>query len=158
MTWRTPVTKNHHATLISTYIPTVNADLESKETVYATLNSGPDTTSPTDKLILLEDFNARVGSDSGLWKGTLGQHGIGKVNDNGLCLLTLLHSLLTLTLSALKISWSSPTPKFKTPWQHPRSKHWHLLDYIIVCRTDRKEVLISRAVHGADCWTDHWMI
>lgn len=51
---------------ISTYTPTLDADLESKETFYASLNSGTDKTSPTDKLILLEDFNARVGSDSGL--------------------------------------------------------------------------------------------
>lgn len=41
---------------------------------------------------------------------------------------------------------------------HPRSKHWHLIDYAIVRRADLKDVLITRAMRGADCWTDHRMI
>jgi len=24
--------------------------------------------------------------------------------------------------------------KYETTWQHPRSKHWHVLDYIIITR------------------------
>ena len=38
---------------------------------------------------------------------------------------------------------------------HPRSKHWHLLDYIIVRQRDRQDVRITKAMCGAECWTDH---
>ncbi|KAG6931029.1 craniofacial development protein 2, partial [Chelydra serpentina] len=49
--------------------------------------------------------------------------------------------------------------KFKTSWRHPRSKHWHLLDYIIVRARDRSDVLLTRAMTSADdCWTDHHFI
>ena len=95
-----------------------------------------------------------MGSDGAIWKDVLGQHGVGKLNENGLRLLTLCSEyrlVITNTLFQLK-------NKFKTSWQHPRSKHWHLLDYIIVRQADRKEVRVTRAMRGADCWTDHRMI
>ena len=38
---------------------------------------------------------------------------------------------------------------------HPRSKHWHLIDYVIVRRTDRQDVKMTKTRCGADCWTDH---
>ena len=46
----------------------------------------------------------------------------------------------------------------KTSWMHPRSKHWHLIDYIIVRRRDRCDVRVTKAMCGADCWTDHRLI
>ena len=49
--------------------------------------------------------------------------------------------------------------KHKVSWQHPRSKHWHLIDYIIVRACDQQDVLKTRAVTGADeSWTDHRLI
>ncbi len=41
---------------------------------------------------------------------------------------------------------------------HPCSKHWHLIDFIIVRCSDIKGVLITRAMRGAECWTDQRMI
>ena len=46
----------------------------------------------------------------------------------------------------------------KTPWMHPRSKHWHLIDYVIVRRTDRQDVRVTKTMCGADCWTDHRLV
>jgi len=48
--------------------------------------------------------------------------------------------------------------KFKTSWMHPRSKHWHLIDFAIVRHSDLRDVKIIRAMRGADCWTDHRLI
>ena len=48
--------------------------------------------------------------------------------------------------------------KFKTTWMHPRSKQWHLIDYIIVRQRDLRDVCITRAMRGAECWTDHRLI
>ena len=41
---------------------------------------------------------------------------------------------------------------------HPRSKHWHMIDYVITRRRDIKDVHITRAMRGADCWTDHLLL
>ena len=46
----------------------------------------------------------------------------------------------------------------KTYWMHPRSKHWHLIDYVIVRRTDRQDVRVTKTMCGADCWTDHRLV
>ena len=46
----------------------------------------------------------------------------------------------------------------KTSWMHPRSKHCHLIDYVIVRRKDRQDVRVTKTMCGADCWTDHRLV
>ena len=49
--------------------------------------------------------------------------------------------------------------KHKTSWMHPRSKHWHLIDYVITRQRDRADVLPTRAMAGSTaCSTDHRLI
>ena len=42
--------------------------------------------------------------------------------------------------------------------QHPRSKRCHLLDYVITRRVDLADIRSTRAMRGADCSTDHYLI
>lgn len=154
MTWRIPLTKGRFATLISAYAPTLDAEHNIKDDFYRALDSVIQKTQTTDKLILMGDFNARVGTEHLVWSKVIGQHGVGKMNSNGLRLLSLCaeHDLvITNTTFQMKNS-------LKTTWQHPRSKHWHLLDYVIVRQTDRRDVLTTRVMRGAECWTDHRMV
>eukprot|EP00954_Amorphochlora_amoebiformis_P014168 1109671-Amorphochlora_amoeboformis.AAC.1 len=46
----------------------------------------------------------------------------------------------------------------KTTWQHPRSKHWHLLDYILVNSAFRRIVKDTRVMRSADCSSDHRLV
>ena len=154
MTLRIPLAKNRFATLLSVYAPTLPSDTEAKDSFYQSLDEALHRIPKTDKIFLLGDFNARVGQNDRIWKGVLGRHGIGQANSNGTRLLTLCseHNLtITNTIFQQKT-------KYKTSWMHPRSKHWHLIDYVIVRRYDIKDVLICRAMRGAECWTDHRMI
>ena len=105
--------------------------------------------------MLLGDFNARVGRDCHLWENIIGKEGVGSCNTNGLLLLGLcaVHNLsITNTMFRLP-------NRYKTTWQHPRSKHWHMLDYIIVRQSHRRYVKVTKVVRGADdCWTDHRLV
>lgn len=154
MTLRIPLVKNRYATLLSVYAPTLPSDSESKDSFYQTLDEALHQIPKNDKILLLGDFNARVGQNSGIWKGVLGRHGIGQANSNGMRLLTLCseHNL-TITNTIFQ-----QRTKYKTSWMHPRSKHWHLIDYVIVRRCDLRDVFITRVMRGAECWTDHRMI
>ncbi|VDL98286.1 unnamed protein product [Schistocephalus solidus] len=90
------------------------------------------------KLIVLADFNARVGTDHAAWQGVLGSHGLVSFSDNGLLLLqTCVEHRLLLTNTFFRIrTWE------KAMLMHPRSRHWHLLDSVL----DFDEV--DRMLHG----------
>jgi len=48
--------------------------------------------------------------------------------------------------------------KVKTSCMHPRSKYWHLIDFVIMRRSDLRDVKITRAMRGANYWTDQRLI
>ena len=65
MTLRLPLSGKRHATTISAYAPTMTNQDEVKDKFYDDLDSVISATHQTDKLILLGDFNARVGTKPG---------------------------------------------------------------------------------------------
>jgi hypothetical protein len=121
---------------------------------YEELDSVISSVPKPEKLIILGDFNARVGTDHKIWDEILGVHGVGKCNSNGLLLLRLCAAHdLTITNTMFRL----PT-RNKTSWMHPRSKQWHLIDYVITRKIDMRDVRVTKAMCGAECWTDHRLI
>ena len=151
---RLPLRKEQYVTLFSVYAPTLQADPADKEKFYTDLRNLVRNTPAGDKVVVLGDFNARVGRDSVAWKGVLGKHGVGNCNDNGRLLLefcTELQLTITNTLFQQKDS-------LKTTWMHPRSKHWHLIDFILVRQRDHRDVHHTRVMPSAECHTDHRLV
>ncbi|BHF84938.1 hypothetical protein SprV_1002809200 [Sparganum proliferum] len=117
-----------------------------RDKFYEDLHALLATVSKADKLIVLGDFNARVGTDHTAWRGVLGPHGLRGSNDNGLLLLrTCAEHRLILTNTFFCLS-----EREKATWRHPRSRQWHLLDYVLVRRRDQRDVLVTKAIAGAD--------
>ena len=103
MSVRLPLQQKRFATIISVYAPTMANSENVIEKFYEDLKSAIGATPKADKLIILGDFNARVGEDWRTWEGVLGRHGIGKCNSNGLLLLqtcALFNLLITNTSSS----------------------------------------------------------
>ena len=154
MTLRLSLSGDSHLTLISVYAPTMMHPAEDKELFYAALRDVIHSVPVKDKLLILGDFNAWVGSNQLAWPGVLGTHGHGKENSNGLLLLSLCaEENLVITNTIFEHQEAH-----KVTWMHPRSKHWHVLDYIITRRQDLSDILDTRALRGADCWTDHILL
>ena len=154
MTLRIPLVKGQYATILSCYAPTLTSDEETKDRFYEQLHTTLSGVHNGDKIVLLGDFNARVGRDAAVWEGVIGRNGVGKMNSNGLRLLTLCTEFnLTITNTIFRMK-----DRYKTSWMHPRSKHWHLIDYIIVRRSDLKFVMKTSAIREAECHTDHRLV
>ena len=140
--------------LISVYAPTLGATNDTKDEFYDQLDSFISRIPKEEQLILLGDFNARVGADCDSWPSCLGKFGVGKMNENGQRLLEICsyHEL------SITNSFFQTKPQHKVSWRHPRSKHWHQLDLIITRQSTIKCVLITRTFHSADCDTDHSLV
>lgn len=48
--------------------------------------------------------------------------------------------------------------KYKITRMHRRSKPWHLLDYVIVCPHNFKDITITQVMWVSECWRDHRLI
>lgn len=153
MTMRLPLKCGRFATVISIYAPTLQSSDEVKGTFYNKLRDILSKVSPGDKIWLCGDFNARVGTDCDTWN-VLGKHGVGSMNENGLLLLQLCTEFGLVLGNTL----FQQQDKYKVTWMHPRSKHWHLIDYIIVRKRDRQDLRLVRVCRSAECWTDHNLV
>ena len=154
MTLRTAIGEQNFVTFIVAYAPTLCGSDEEKDHFYGDLENILSSISPADKIVLLGDLNARVGDDCDAWSGVLGRFGRGSMNNNGLRLLmkcTEHHLAITNTFFRMPEKWYGS-------WQHPRSKHVHLLDYIVTRRSDITDFHSTRVVRGAECGTDHFMV
>lgn len=69
------------------YAPT-NVQEEESSCFYLALQESLTEVSKRDMLIVMGDFNARVGTNANVWKGVIGQQGVPEVNENGLKLLS----------------------------------------------------------------------
>ena len=48
--------------------------------------------------------------------------------------------------------------KYKSTWMHPLSKHWHMLDYIILHQRDLHEIYLTWVVRCTDYLSDHRLV
>ncbi|XP_067894561.1 craniofacial development protein 2-like [Heterodontus francisci] len=67
----------------------LKANPADKDKFYTDLHELIQNAPPKDKIVILGDFKATVGSDSLAWKGVLGKHGVGNCNENRCLLLEL---------------------------------------------------------------------
>ena len=153
MSLRLPLQGGRYATLISVYAPTMT-HLEDDILLFCSnlrqLLSG---VNKDDKILLMGDFNARVGTDHEIWK-CLGKQGFGKQNSNGLHLVQLCTEFNLIIGNTVYRQKN----KYKGTWMHPRSKHWHMIDFIITRKRDLQDINVVKVMRGAECWTDHRLV
>ncbi|KAK2178724.1 hypothetical protein NP493_532g03043 [Ridgeia piscesae] len=119
MTTRLPLSKDNFATIIGVYTSTTTNPYENKQAFYNQLAGVLSGIPRTDKLLLIGDFNARIGRDNDMWPLVMGKHEIGKCNSNGELLLALCSEFeLIVTNTMFK-----QKDERKNTWMHPRSRH-----------------------------------
>ena len=108
----------------------------------------------TDKTLLIGCFNARIGRDNDKWPLVMGKHGIGKCNSKGELLLALYSEFELIVANTM----FKQKDERKTTWMLSRSRHWHMIDFIITRCRDKMDIHSTGTMHGANCWTDHQML
>ena len=137
-------------------LPLTGASQEEKDEFYADLQSVIDGVAEEDVLMIVGDFNARVGSserqEEDMWNDVRGCHGVGRINESGEALLSwcALNSLVVMNTTFENIH--------KYTWQHPGCKQWHCIDYIIMRQKQRSWCCDVSVLRSADCWTDHKLL
>ncbi|VDM01946.1 unnamed protein product [Schistocephalus solidus] len=135
MSLRLPLRGDRFATIISAYAPPMTSSDAAKDKFYEDLHALLAAVSKVNKLIVLGDFNARVGIDNTAWQGVLGPHGLGSCNDTGFLLLrTCAEHRLLLTNTFFHLpTWEKAT-------------------------RDRQDLLSTKAIRDADGWTHHRLV
>uniref|UniRef100_A0A2C9KRI8 Endonuclease/exonuclease/phosphatase domain-containing protein n=1 Tax=Biomphalaria glabrata TaxID=6526 RepID=A0A2C9KRI8_BIOGL len=148
------MTTSGKVTLISAYAPTLCSLQEDKDKFYEDLMEAIETIPQKEQMVILGDFNARVGADHTTWPDCLRLLGIGRMNENGQRLLEFCaYHKLCITNTYFKTK-----PQHCVSWRHPRSAHWHQLDMTLTRKRDIGNILMTRSFQRADCDTDHTLV
>nr|VZI43952.1 unnamed protein product [Spirometra erinaceieuropaei] len=108
--------------------------------------------SMADNLIVLGDFNLRVGTDHAAWRGVPGTHCLNGSNYNGLLLLrTCAEHRLILTNNNFRLPMRE-----KATWMQPRSRQWHQLGYVLVRRWAQRDAAVVAATDENAAVEDRW--
>ena len=150
MTMRIILSGNNYATIVSAYAPTLTYPDEENKRCFESLKATIGRVPRSDKLIVLGDFNDRVGRDHETWERVIGHRGMGNENSNGYLLNMCAERQLTITNMLYQ-----QANKYKASWMHPRFKHWHLIDY--VRQRDSQYVKKTSTTGATTCWSDHRM-
>ena len=143
--------------VVSCYAPTRAASREMKDAFFLELEHMLSSIPSGEKYVVLGDFNARVGSREYVgdhWDAVRGPHGFGVVNDAGKELL----SFLSVHQATVCNTWFRKKAIHKQTWQHPKSKQWSCIDYVLTRQRDRRMCLDVAVKRGAECNTDHQFV
>ena len=146
-------TKPVKTTIIKVYAPTSTSSDEVKEDFYNQLQATKDAIKDRNALIIMGDFNAKVGDEASKHQG-LGPHGFGKRNDSGENLLSFSQANDLLILN----TWFEYHPRRKFTWISPDKKTKNQIDYILVSKNWFLSFTDCRTRPGADCDTDHTLV
>ncbi|XP_067930712.1 craniofacial development protein 2-like [Watersipora subatra] len=147
-------TKQETIFTIKASAPTLAESSDDKDCFYHTLEYTIRKASISERVILLGDFNARIGEDQSSWPECIGHFSVGNINENRQRLLQLCcknNLVVTNTLFPGK-------PHRKVSWCHPSSKKSHQLDFVITRSKHKEEFFNTRLYHSADCDSDHRLV
>ena len=146
-----------YLTVVCAYAPTAKAPPSIKEKFYTELQDTIDKVPPSDLLIVLGDFNARVGAlddTSDLWRGVLGRHGLPERNQAGEELL----EFCAINELSIMNTWFQKKKVHQGTWTHPATKMTHMIDFVLMRANQRVHCRDVRVMRGANCWTDHMLV
>uniref|UniRef100_A0A8D8QVD8 Craniofacial development protein 2 n=1 Tax=Cacopsylla melanoneura TaxID=428564 RepID=A0A8D8QVD8_9HEMI len=139
--------------IIQVYAPTTDHADEEIDELYNSINDVIKTLKKQDVLVIMGDFNAKIGK--GRTSDFVGPFGLGERNDRGdnLEIFAETHHL------AIMNTWFKQPPRRLYTWKAPKDKPDRIIrnqiDYILVNKRFRNGCIAVRTYPGADIHSDH---
>ena len=126
------------------------------EAFYDHLQSTLSSVPSSDLIVILGDFNTRVGSDFSSWNSVIGPHGVGECNENGERLLDFCSGNQLIITN----TWFQHKLLHKATWfrNGNRSRTGHMIDHVLVNKRFRTSVLDTRVYRSTFHESDHKLI
>ncbi|XP_063585376.1 craniofacial development protein 2-like [Penaeus indicus] len=122
--------------IIQAYAPTTKSSDEDKDKC-------------PDIIIVMGDFNAKVGNER--VDNIVGPHGLGSRNERGEMLVEWPQT----NNMIIGNTWFKQPPRRLWTWLRPDDHTRNQIDYILVNKRFRNSLLASKTLPGADCYSDH---
>lgn len=147
-------TQSGYATIVSVYAPTEEHQ-EEAEQFYATLQTIVQSAPKRDILIILGDFNARVGKDNGGYEQVMGRHAVDEARNNNGDRLIQFCQINDLVIQGTRFQHKEI---HKGTWKHPGTGFVHQIDHILSNKRWMSCIEDVRVCRGADLDTDHRLL
>ncbi len=147
--------KKVNLNVIQCYAPTNDSYEEDKDEFYNRLQKIVETLRARDIVILMGDFNAKVGPNNTGYEQVMGIHGLGVMNDNGERFAELC------AINNLVIGGGSVFPHkriHKSTCVSPDGVTENQIDHICISKKFRRSLQDVRVRRGADVGSDHHLV
>ena len=135
--------------IIQAYAPTSASTEEDIEAFYETLEKAKEQCKSQDIIIMMGDFNARVGKQR---EGHIvGEHGLGIRNERGEPFVRWCQA----NEQVIANTWFEQHPTKLWTWKSPDNVTKNQIDFITINNRFRNSVQQSKSYPGADCGSDH---
>ena len=139
-------------TIIQVYAPTTDAKENEIEQFYVDLQQLTDIVPRKDAIVIMGDWNAKVGSTT--TSGITGKFGLGVRNKAGDRLVEFCQNN---SMFIANTFFQQPKRRLYT-WTSPGGQYRNQIDYVLCNQRWRSSIQISKTRPGADCGSDHELL
>lgn len=149
-------TKPNNLSIVNAYAPTEESNEEEKDRFYEELESLCETIPKHDTMVLLGDFNAKIGKEDHV-RAVAGKQTIHtRTNDNGTRLCDLA-AALDMIVSSTKFKHKN-AHKITWTWPGGSNMEGNQIDHILVKRRRASSIKDVRSFRGANADSDHYLV
>uniref|UniRef100_A0A452GGJ1 Endonuclease/exonuclease/phosphatase domain-containing protein n=1 Tax=Gopherus agassizii TaxID=38772 RepID=A0A452GGJ1_9SAUR len=140
--------------VVQCYAPTNDSEEEDKDYFYNRLQKILEILPDKDIIILMGDFNTKIGPDNTGYEQVMGTHALGEMSENGERFVDLC------ALNNLVIGGSIFPHKriHKSTWVSPAGMTENQIDHVCISKKFRRSLQDVRVRRGADAASDHHLV
>ena len=152
--YSTILLKVQNLTVVQACAPTNDAMDEEKDEFYNQVQDTVSSCNRNDMIVVVRDWNAKVGNNNTNREEVMGKFGIGIMNDNGERLFDFCSAngfIITGTIFPHK-------DIHKLTWRSPDGRTVNQIDHVLVNGNMRTSILDTRVMIGADIYGEHYLV